>query len=518
MTFTEQLQLALVGVRRNKLRSGLTAIGVTVGVFALTTIVAIGEGMEKTVVEQLTDNESNTRLMVRPGFGPEPEPEAPVEGTNDPAKADRIRKSIAKRKRGGPAQRRRMLLTPEALEELKRTPHVTLVRPLAIDRFKLRIGEHQLDGAMSYGVQPESAGWNQRVILGQPFREVAPDAHGVWLHEYLLYQWGYRSDAEQAALIGQVVTLTRPREGGGLQQLMATFLGGGGLAGGGGAPGGLPPEVGELVDPENQQALESLAKLYAQRMGARAQKDGEGADDWLAIDVPILGVVRERIESDGFEVWEDSFSMQADLYLPQAFAEKLFLQVPSNLSRGYNVVQVELDAPEQVKVVEKALKAKGYRSISIDTILERVGQTLVIVTTVVSGLTAVALLVAVLGIVNTMIMNVTERTREIGVLKALGATDGQVRGLFLVESGLIGVAGGVSGVALALLASIPGDWINRRAIHEATQYEFAGSVFHFPWWLIAIALGFAVVLSVAAALGPATRASRVDPVEALRDE
>lgn len=486
-----------MSVRRNKLRSGLTALGVTVGVFALTTIIALGGGLEQAIIEQLTDDESQTRIVVRPGFGKQADRKVVVEGVDDPVKVDRLKKAMAKRRRGGPAQMRRKQLTPATLKEMAALEHVASVRPLAIDRFKLALGEHELDGALSFGIPTGSKRWKARVIAGKPFSD---GARGVYLHEYLLYRWGYRNDAEQAALVGTLVTLSRPRAMAGIGALLSAAQ----------AYGGVDVQV----DPKK---VEQMARMFGIGAGGKPNKDGEKVPD-LAVQVPILGVIRERIEADGFEVWEDSFSMQSDVFLPQAFAEELFLQVPSNVSRGYNAAAIEVDGPVHVKPVEDHLREEGYRTVSIGTILERLGQAMAMITAVVSGLTAIALVVALLGIVNTMVMNVSERTREIGVLKAVGATDRQVRSLFLVESALIGLAGGLSGVALALLSSIPGNYFTRKAILEVSHYHYDGSIFHFPAWLIGLAMLFAVGLSVLAALGPATRASRTDPVTALRDE
>jgi len=490
------LRFAGFQLRQNKGRTALTATGVTVGVFALTTIVALGGGLEEAVVAQLTDDESQTRVAVSPGFGAMPdEVDAAVEGIEDPAKADRIRKAITKRRRGGPGGMRRTLLTPDEVAAIESRDHVAAVRPFVVDRFKLTLGDDVLDGAISYGVAPGDARWDERVIAGRPFEDTRA---GLWLHEYTLYRWGYRTDAQQAALVGETVLLARPRESSSLATLLDVARDRG-------------VDVPEGVDAERAEAL---LRAFAGDMGV----EGPPAAPELALEMEVLGVVRERVEADGFEVWEDSFSMQADVFLPQPLAEELFLQVPSNLTRGFHTVAVEVDAVEHVREVEQAIRDEGYRTVSIGTILERVGQALAVLTVFVSGLTAVALLVAVLGIVNTMVMNVSERTREIGVLKALGATDGQVRGLFVCEAGLIGLIGGLLGVALSLLASIPGDWAARWAIKQSTEYGFDGTVFSFAPWLLAAAAAFAVALSVAAAWAPASRGARVDPVEALREE
>ncbi|MBX3465896.1 MAG: ABC transporter permease [Planctomycetes bacterium] len=498
MRLRDHVGFAAAQLLRNKGRTALTATGVAVGVFAFTSIVAIGRGLETAVIEQLTDDESPTRVVVRPGFGalPPGSLDAAVQGVADPAKADRLRKAIAKRRRGGPGPLRRTLLTPDAVEGMRGRPHVTAVRPLVIDRFELTLGDHAEAVAISYGVAADDPRWQARVIAGQP---LADDAHGVWLHEFLLYTWGYRSDEEQAALVGREVRLGRPSQAAGASAMLEAARRSG---------------VDVPIDP---RMLELLVRMGTART---PRDDGDTADPPApaGVALPLLGVVRERVEDDGFEMVEDSFSMQADLFLPQGLAEALFLQDPSNLARGYTAATLEVADAEQVGPVERGLRADGWNTSSVRSILERLTRALALITVIVAGLTSVAVLVAVLGIVNTMIMNVSERTREIGTLKALGASDRQVRGLFVVESGLIGLLGGAVGLAAALLGSFPGDWAARAAIQRMTEYSYPGSVFAFPAWLLVAALGFALVLSVLAALGPARVASRVDPVVALRDE
>jgi putative ABC transport system permease protein len=129
---------------------------------------------------------------------------------------------------------------------------------------------------------------------------------------------------------------------------------------------------------------------------------------------------------------------------------------------------------------------------------------------------ATALTIAGLGIVNTMVMSIIERRREIGLLKSLGAEDADVRRLFLAESGLIGGAGAIGGVALG--------WIVSRVIAFAgmtwmrSQNMPALDPFAMPVAVVAVALLFGIGAAVLAGLYPAARAARVDPVQALRGE
>ena len=129
---------------------------------------------------------------------------------------------------------------------------------------------------------------------------------------------------------------------------------------------------------------------------------------------------------------------------------------------------------------------------------------------------SLALAVASLGIINTLVMAILERRREIGVLKALGASDKDVRQLFFAEAGVMGLLGGVLGVVLG--------WGIGHAIQLATNYYLSQQqippedIWSVPVWLVASAIAFSLLVSLAAGIYPASRAARLDPVEALRYE
>jgi putative ABC transport system permease protein len=127
-----------------------------------------------------------------------------------------------------------------------------------------------------------------------------------------------------------------------------------------------------------------------------------------------------------------------------------------------------------------------------------------------------ALTVASIGIVNTLVMAILERRREIGIMKAVGASDADVRGLFFAEAGAMGLLGGAFGVTLG--------WIIGRVINFGTNIYLKRQgfspedVWSVPLWLIAVALIFAFIVSLLSGLYPASRAARLDPVQALRYE
>ena len=129
-----------------------------------------------------------------------------------------------------------------------------------------------------------------------------------------------------------------------------------------------------------------------------------------------------------------------------------------------------------------------------------------------------ALIVAAVGITNTMIMSVLERSHEIGVMKALGARERHILLIFLIEGTVIGVAGSLIGLALAWLASIPGDSIAKSIMEPQTQWHREGNALS-----VSSLAGLGVpqlvsLITTLAALYPARRAARVDPVTSLRHE
>jgi ABC-type lipoprotein release transport system permease subunit len=133
-------------------------------------------------------------------------------------------------------------------------------------------------------------------------------------------------------------------------------------------------------------------------------------------------------------------------------------------------------------------------------------------------LTVVALLVSALGIANTMLMSVLERTREIGIMKAVGADNGHLQFIFLVEGALIGLLGAGFGLLLAWTASYPGDAWVRSMVMRDIKIDLKSSIFVFPPWMTVTVFLFTVLVTTLAALYPARHAARIEPVSALRHE
>jgi putative ABC transport system permease protein len=182
----------------------------------------------------------------------------------------------------------------------------------------------------------------------------------------------------------------------------------------------------------------------------------------------------------------------------------------------YPRVTLDLNQNASYDAVKDSVEKLGYRTFSYVEQFKEIRRFFFYFNIALSIVGMIALVTASLGIVNTMVMSILERTREIGVLKSLGADDRDIRLLFLAESGMIGTVGAVLGIVagwiISRIASIVAKIVmERQGIPEMDMFTL-------PWWLVAIALVFGLLVSLGAGLYPASRAARVDPVQALRNE
>ena len=117
-----------------------------------------------------------------------------------------------------------------------------------------------------------------------------------------------------------------------------------------------------------------------------------------------------------------------------------------------------------------------------------------------------------------MFTTVLERTREIGILKAIGAKDRQILTMFLIEGTLIGLVGGIGGIVVGWLASFPGNNYALHLMEKQGHKPLPETVFLYPTWLLVAVPVFAMFVTTMAAMLPARRAAKVEPVVALRHE
>lgn len=203
------------------------------------------------------------------------------------------------------------------------------------------------------------------------------------------------------------------------------------------------------------------------------------------------------------------FEADISAYVPESVARSAFglrnrrLEYPQAIVRVADV--------DDVDRVTKAIDDMGLEAMSMRAQVESIRKVFVIIQLVLGGIGAIALAVASLGIANTMTMSTYERTREIGIMKAVGASPRQIRRVFLGESGAIGLSGGVVGLALsASVAALANLALNNQLGGE--------KLFYIPLWLAVFSVGFSTFVGVLAGVLPAARAANLDPLVALRHE
>jgi putative ABC transport system permease protein len=285
----------------------------------------------------------------------------------------------------------------------------------------------------------------------------------------------------------------------------------------------------EFAKELNPQAAQLIGKVlilrYAERQSLAADAaSGQNLGGFTVVPkekhLQIVGVV-ETEPASGFGGFGSG-----RLLIPLSVAETLraaqvndlrdVLRDASSDKPAYASLTVRVKSPSLVDTTEAKIKNLGFGAFS----LLDASKSLKIFFSVFDLLLAIfgslALAVATLGIVNTLVMAILERRREIGVLKALGAADSDVKQLFFVEAGVMGLGGGVLGVFFG--------WLIGQALTLGTniylqRQDLPGvQLSSVPWWLIGGAIGFAVLVSLIAGLYPASRAAKLNPVDALRYE
>lgn len=213
------------------------------------------------------------------------------------------------------------------------------------------------------------------------------------------------------------------------------------------------------------------------------------------------------------------------LFIPMQVAEKLRVAQSNDLrdllrdqpaERNYDSLTVRVSGATKVKDAEAAIKRMGFAAYSVLDASQTLQQVFDVFDIFLLIFGSLALVVASLGVINTLVMAILERRREIGILKALGAADRDVSRLFFIEAGAMGLLGGILGTAMG--------WLISRAINFGTDVYLARrslppiAVSAVPWWMVGLAILFSIIVSLVAGMYPASRAARLDPVQALRYE
>jgi ABC-type antimicrobial peptide transport system permease subunit len=426
MTLKDLAKTTFSNLKRHRVRTVLSAVGVTVGILTIVTMVSLGIGVHQETIR------------VFQGAGLEQVRVHPV--TEERTTLD----PFAWRKRT-------VLITPELVEEIRARDDVVEVRPRELapwgasislrigkEATRVRVGDFHWGMSDPFSKQPE-------LVAGQ---ELAADAQeDIVVSASALEALGYE-EQKFAELIGQEAILVLKAPRGDMQEFPFRIV------------GVLATSYG--VEAGHFGTHVSLADMLA-------------LNAWWYNDPDIL-------EHEGYD--------------------ELLIKATS------------LD--DAARIVE-LLEERGFEVESLKMILDVMNKAMIVLQTMLGSIGGLALFVASIGIANTMVMVVYERTREIGVLKAIGAASGDIRILFMAEAALISLLGGVVGTIGGWLLGLG---LNKGILAYLAWKELPveGTFFVVTGWLVALALAFATMVGLLAGLYPAARAARLDPLEALRYE
>jgi putative ABC transport system permease protein len=469
MKLPDLTELALRNLRESLLRNSLTTIGISVGVASLVAMLSLGIGLQQLASRRLMKSGLFDTVVVT-------------------SRRD-LRNFNRDEERSGPAPAESRVLDEAARHEVEHLPNVAEAYPDI--RFITELRYDDKPHLTTIAALPASAKSNDafETVQGHFFSsDAAPEA---------ILQKAFAEE-----LLGKT-----PKTG--LDETKVKDL--------------AAPLLGK-----------ELTMRYAQREAAQGTPSTEANDKTAPGGESLAGAAysvisrEQKLKIVGVADL-DPESMRgptrARVFLPLGLAESLHVMQPTDLreiSRTandqpvYSALSVRVKNPSQIQTVENAIKKMGFNTFSILDASKSIQQFFGVVDVFLLIFGSLALAVAFIGIVNTLVMAILERRREIGIMKAIGASDGDVKKLFFAEAGAMGIVGGIVGVALG--------WTIGQVINLGTNIYLRSQSFppehlwSVPLWLVAFALFFSFLVSLAAGLYPAGRAARLDPVQALRYE
>ena len=287
----------------------------------------------------------------------------------------------------------------------------------------------------------------------------------------------------------------------------------------------------DMVWPEpdmNGEIKKPFVDLNKEELTLRTDELKEGGKQ-LEFNPVVVGTLKEDW-SKGYETYEGIFVSIYDLKNLVAQYNKINNIKTTDTNKGYENVKVKVTDISKVAAVQEQIEAMGFDTWSMESIRKPMEEQARQQQLILGGLGAISLFVAALGITNTMIMSIYERTREIGVMKVLGCTLGNIRTVFLMEAGLIGFIGGVVGIIISYGISFGLNYISMAGMDGGGGYGFSmGGLFGgmggngskisiIPPWLVALSLVFATLIGLVSGFGPANRAVKISALEAIKHE
>ena len=456
MTGYDLLDLAVRNLRQSKLRNGLTTVGISVGVASLVAMLSLGVGLQQLATRRLAGSGLFDTVFVtsRQDFrGFDKE---------DDAKAPNPEKS-------------------PVLDEAARTRISQLANVAEVEPEIRVMGEVLANGETHFGF-----------VTGLPMSARENEAF-----DNLKGKFFSSDNADEAIVLLDFAKELNPKDP---TSLIGTDI--------------------TLRYGERQALTQELSDRPAMT-GSDSSDGGDGYGFSVVRKQQPLRVVG-IIEQEPYGGMRTV--SRGRIFLPIRTTERLnmaqFTDMRSSLrgssGKTYMTLTVRVKDPGKVQAVQDAVNAMGFRTFSVLDATKSLRRFFTVLDLFLGIFGSLALAVATLAIVNTLVMAVLERRREIGVMKAIGASDQDVKKLFFTEAGAMGFFGGVLGIGLGLAI---GKAINfGTGIYLQRRQLPVEPVWIMPLWLVGAAIAFSIIVSLLAGLYPASRAAKLDPVQTLKYE
>lgn len=269
-----------------------------------------------------------------------------------------------------------------------------------------------------------------------------------------------------------------------------------------------------FYDPNPKPGAEpgKVEDLFGKKLTVNFQKwDNEGNMTTRKGSFIVSGILKEsRSEAD----WSMYISHDELSKWNEWFAGKRI----DYAKQGYNQVMVQAESPKVVVEIAKQISELGYQAYTPQETVEGINSFYAVMQIVFGGVGAIALLVAAIGIANTMTMAILERTREIGIMKAIGATNNNILAIFLGEAAGIGFLGGVGGVLLGWAACAVVNALGSSLLASGSGGGGTQLNAIIPIWLPVFSIAFATIVGLISGLFPSLNAATMVPVDALKYE
>jgi ABC-type antimicrobial peptide transport system permease subunit len=469
MLIFDLIRLGLANLWRTRLRTFLTILGVIVGVGALSSMVSFGIGMQKNITESFRKNDLFTSLQVTTR---KIDLNALASGNLDSLTSQAGKEQA---------------LTDSLVQVISALKGVSVAFPEL--QFPVQVRFRGKETTTNLQLLPSG------MSRHYPFNE-------------LLAGQFYSSDSDKVVIVRSSL----------LKQLGITLAE---SASAGSADTAAPkPVAAASLTGDTLEVVTVVFDIHSVMRNPFMMLMGSGnlpvKDSVLRY--PIGGILPEEMEFAGNR-------FQGGAVIPMATGRKLpnlgFSSVWDIVGKtsdndGYGSVYVRVFTTADQVRVKKQLEAMGLNVFALSDQLKEIKQAFLVMDSLLGAIGFIALFVAALGIINTLLMSILERTREIGIMKSIGGSEGEIRTIFFTEAATIGLIGAVFGLITGwLVTRVANTIINARLKPEDLPQV---DLFYFPWWLILGATAFSVILSLAAGLYPAGRAARIDPVSALRHD